>query len=272
MTRIWLSFCAVASLAACEATAPPAQGVGFGNYKTYPYSAQRARQAQLETPLKLSPENTGAPAVAAHGRTGPSAADLAAAGIDTSASVRVKQADRVIYGPAQDTGPVVVPAAPAQVDPAPADVDVTAANIGPANIGPVAVRQVAVARAEPQAPVGAPLSALRSGAVGNSSVAQDPQYTQSTQKLGARPASTGPDIVAYALATRHAMGTKQFQRSFASEAKARRACARYSGVDQAQRAFLEAGGPQKDRLGLDPDGDGFVCGWSPEPFRAARAG
>ena len=37
----------------------------------------------------------------------------------------------------------------------------------------------------------------------------------------------------------------------------------------AQQAFLEAGGPERDRKGLDPDGDGYACAWDPTPFRAA---
>jgi hypothetical protein len=43
--------------------------------------------------------------------------------------------------------------------------------------------------------------------------------------------------------------------------------------DAAQEAFLAAGGPERDRNNLDPDGDGFACWWDPEPFRRAmRAG
>jgi hypothetical protein len=33
---------------------------------------------------------------------------------------------------------------------------------------------------------------------------------------------------------------------------------------------LSNGGPERDRLGLDPDGDGFACYWDPTPFRLAR--
>jgi len=46
-------------------------------------------------------------------------------------------------------------------------------------------------------------------------------------------------------------------------------CAKYASSDQAQLAFLKAGGPQRDGLGLDPDGDGFACYWDPAPFRLA---
>ena len=51
-----------------------------------------------------------------------------------------------------------------------------------------------------------------------------------------------------------------------------RACAKYSSSDLAQSDFLAQGGPRRDRLGLDPDGDGFACAWNPQPFRAAVGG
>ena len=37
--------------------------------------------------------------------------------------------------------------------------------------------------------------------------------------------------------------------------------------DQAQQDFLAKGGPERDRMGVDPDGDGFACAWDPRPFR-----
>ena len=40
-------------------------------------------------------------------------------------------------------------------------------------------------------------------------------------------------------------------------------CAAWPSPEAAQRAFLAQGGPQRDPLGLDPDGDGRVCGWTP---------
>ena len=48
-----------------------------------------------------------------------------------------------------------------------------------------------------------------------------------------------------------------------------RNCADYRTPDEAQRDFLTRGGPERDSRGLDPDGDGFACGWDPAPFRAA---
>lgn len=81
-----------------------------------------------------------------------------------------------------------------------------------------------------------------------------------------RPGALGPNIVDYALATKHPVGTQLYRRSsFGGNAAAR--CGGYSSPDLAQEAFLARGGPERDRLGLDPDGDGYACGWDPSPFR-----
>lgn len=82
--------------------------------------------------------------------------------------------------------------------------------------------------------------------------------------------NTGPNIVAYALQTSHAPGTPLYRRiGLNKDAKYQRACAAFSTPDQAQIAFLESGGPSRDRQGMDPDGDGFACDWNPTPFRRA---
>ncbi|NNE51333.1 MAG: hypothetical protein HKN30_02915 [Sulfitobacter sp.] len=84
---------------------------------------------------------------------------------------------------------------------------------------------------------------------------------------------SGPNIVAYALQTKHAKGTPVYRRiGLNKAAKFTRACARYATPDQAQIAFLSQGGPSRDRLGVDPDGDGFACTWDPTPFRRAAQG
>lgn len=81
---------------------------------------------------------------------------------------------------------------------------------------------------------------------------------------------SGMTTVEFALATDHPPGRQVYRRSpFSSAARAERNCAGYPTPDRAQAAFLAEGGPERDRLGLDPDGDGYVCGWSPEPFRQA---
>lgn len=86
-------------------------------------------------------------------------------------------------------------------------------------------------------------------------------------------ADAGPNIVAYALSTKNAVGTQIYTRVGLNKArKYDRACSEYNHADQAQLAFLEAGGPERDRSGMDPDGDGFACTWDPTPFRRAAQG
>ncbi len=79
-----------------------------------------------------------------------------------------------------------------------------------------------------------------------------------------------PNIVQYALNTSNPVGTQLYSRAgFNLQAKAQRNCAKYPSPDQAQIDFLSNGGPQRDRQGLDPDGDGYACNWDPSPFRSA---
>ena len=78
-----------------------------------------------------------------------------------------------------------------------------------------------------------------------------------------------PNLVQYALTTTNAVGQPVHDRSSLQLRDPAKVCAGYSSADQAQAAFLDSGGPAKDRKGLDPDGDGFACGWDPTPFRDA---
>lgn len=87
--------------------------------------------------------------------------------------------------------------------------------------------------------------------------------------LPQRPGDTGPNIVEYALATTHAPGTAMYKRTSFRVSDPAATCAKYGSPDIAQEAFLAKGGPERDRLGVDPDGDGFACTWDPRPFRAA---
>lgn len=85
--------------------------------------------------------------------------------------------------------------------------------------------------------------------------------------------NAAPNIVTYALSTTNPVGQAAYSRSNRfNEDRYRRACAEFTSSDQAQAAFLAAGGPERDRRGLDPDGDGFACFWDPRPFRTARGG
>jgi hypothetical protein len=90
---------------------------------------------------------------------------------------------------------------------------------------------------------------------------------------GALPTRRGNDgalIVEFALATNHGVGVAVYSRmGLSGQARFDRNCAKYASQDMAQMAFLAAGGPERDRYGIDPDGDGYACYWDPTPFRAA---
>ena len=85
-----------------------------------------------------------------------------------------------------------------------------------------------------------------------------------------RPGSKIPNIVAFALQTNNPLGEPLYKRGmFATQTRFDRNCAKFTSDAAAQEAFLAAGGPENDRRGLDPDGDGYACYWDPRPFRRA---
>ena len=91
--------------------------------------------------------------------------------------------------------------------------------------------------------------------------------------LPQRPGETGPNIVTYALATNNPVGEPLYQRFllFMTSEKYLANCSAYASPDLAQIAFLAQGGPDKDPLGIDPDGDGFACAWDPSVFRSIQS-
>lgn len=96
------------------------------------------------------------------------------------------------------------------------------------------------------------------------------QVVQATD-VPMRAGNGGPNIVEYALNTSNAKGQGIYRRVGVSlQARNTRNCAKYPSPDLAQAEFLRRGGPERDRLALDPDGDGYACSWDPEPFRKAR--
>ncbi|MFK7938701.1 MAG: excalibur calcium-binding domain-containing protein [Roseovarius sp.] len=90
--------------------------------------------------------------------------------------------------------------------------------------------------------------------------------------LPQRSGGEGPNIVQYAISTTHPVGTPVYRRvGFNKEGRMQRNCAKFPSAEAAQMEFLAKGGPTRDRSGLDPDGDGYACGWDPAPFRKAVA-
>ncbi len=87
--------------------------------------------------------------------------------------------------------------------------------------------------------------------------------------LPVRPGDEGPNLAQYAIATNNPVGVSLYNRPSIYLVNVKAACSKFTSPDLAQQAFLAEGGPQSDRKGLDPDGDGFACDWDPRPFRAA---
>lgn len=77
-----------------------------------------------------------------------------------------------------------------------------------------------------------------------------------------------PRVAAFALRTTHQPGQRQWRRN-PLRADGQSICTQFPTRDQAQDRFLRDGGPERDPNGLDPDGDGFVCGFDPSALRAS---
>ena len=89
-------------------------------------------------------------------------------------------------------------------------------------------------------------------------------------ELPVRPGTDIPNVVEYALLTSTPVGAPLYPRSgLVSENSHLYRCGQYTSSTEAQEVFLKRGGPKRDWLGLDPDGDGFACTWDPLPFRLA---
>ncbi|WP_425073076.1 hypothetical protein [Sagittula sp. S175] len=117
------------------------------------------------------------------------------------------------------------------------------------------------------------VSAQRDIAADAALIAQNRAQYQVIQPtdLPTRPGSNRPNIVEYALRTTNPVGTSLYKRSsFRAETKYAQACGSFPSADLAQEEFLALGGPERDKKGMDPDGDGYACGWNPAPFRAAK--
>ena len=246
ITRVILALAAGAGLAACQPAIPDSgSGVGFDGS----FEAQQAqRDAELAgaavpapavvtaTPIGAAPVDDGS-AEATAART---AAVLAATGGNAG----------VGYDPATNGG--VAPVAASPSNPAPAAVDVSGIS-QENNFDAVSAQRGIESDA-------ARIAANRA------------QYQVVTPQALPERVETGPNIVAYALASDHPRGTQIYPRRNPSQEKFLRACADFQRADQAQTEFLTQGGPEKDRLGMDPDGDGYACNWDPTPFRRARTG
>ena len=100
---------------------------------------------------------------------------------------------------------------------------------------------------------------------------QREQYVQIAPTAVPTGGGGGASVVNFALTTTNRVGQSLYRRSKVfAQSRYVKNCLKFPSPDLAQAEFLQSGGPQKDRKGLDPDGDGFACAWDPQPFRNAK--
>ena len=271
--RGFIAVMAAAGLAACSPAVPDSNpdrgaGVGFGSYSEY-------QQRQIERERALQ------------GQSLPSAAPVTAQTLDPQA-------------PLAGSGPTVTPAqtaiaqsnAPRSAVPAPTQT-VASAPAGSDEAAEIAASTRAALNNSGSDPLQASPSNPAPALVNNPGISDEQDFDavssrqtiESDAERRARQAAqyqvvaptavperadTGPNIIQYALSTRHAKGQQIVRRvGFNLANKNARNCAGFESDDAAQEEFLRLGGPNRDRLALDPDGDGYACGWDPAPFRRA---
>ncbi|MDX8351048.1 hypothetical protein [Cognatiyoonia sp. IB215182] len=230
---------AALGLVACGPGQSPERGVGFDDFSAFELDRAR-REAALSAPresiipppqVNTIPGPVGGPAIPA--------SELAAAGIGQTPENSALDPERVAGLDASPTNP----APNLQNNPGISDEQ---------NFDAVSGRETIESDAERRAAQAAAREEIAPTAVPD------------------RPRDTGPNIVEYALNAPNVKGQEWYSRSIlAGQNRFQRNCAAYPTPDDAQRDFLARGGPERDRLGIDPDGDGFACGWDPAPFKAA---
>lgn len=114
------------------------------------------------------------------------------------------------------------------------------------------------------------LEAIAEGAIAESEQASGGVFDniQPQQAGDVLPPPLIPRVAAFALRTTHLPGQRQWRRN-PLRADGQAMCAQFASRDEAQDRFLRDGGPERDPNGLDPDGDGFVCGFDPSALRAS---
>ncbi|MEP6064707.1 MAG: hypothetical protein ABJ246_02635 [Paracoccaceae bacterium] len=254
--------CGIVGLAACQPSVPDSggfngtipdtgRGVGFNNS----LAEARAREAALARESALAGQTTASrpPIAGVAGVAGPTT-QVSAQPIPRSVDVSGRDPEL------------------AQIE-ADADARARAANSGqsivnasPSNAAPVIVSNPGISSEQDFGSV----SSQRSIEADAARIAANRAQREVVQPtaLPTRSGGSQPNIVEYALATSHPLGTRVHRRvSLSSAAKFQRNCAAYASNDDAQADFLSSGGPRRDRKGLDPDGDGYACGWDPAAFR-----
>lgn len=246
--RMTLVLLGLAGLSACAPQVPDsAQGIGFDSFE----QQQAARDAALARPTYL-PDTVVPPGQTAPfpGAVAPVPGSAEATALETR---QVLDATRPTYQ-GQTLGSTINPSQP-----------------NTATAGGVAIGNAAISDENNFDAVTARQTIESDAARIEQNRAQ--YQVIPPQDLPTRDGSSDPNIVAFALQTQHPLGQQIYPRgSFSNQGRFERNCASYASNDLAQIDFLARGGPENDRRGLDPDGDGFACAWDPTPFRRANGG
>ena len=276
---------AALGLAACSPAVPDSgQGVGFGDYGAYLRQQTAAPSAQPlnAQPLNAQPYNASQPQSGFSTSAAAAAIANAQGGQSNGAALPFQyendghdRAGQVGGGQVGGGQINTAPLTAIQQTPQITDMSQQAPADGLRGVTPAGIQEMTINYATDTAGVSNEqdfdaVSASRTIEGDKAQIERNRAQYKIDQPTGVpqRPANVGPSIVEYALATQHPVGVKLFSRSPFRFKNPQKACAQYDTEDSAQEAFLAAGGPNRDRLGLDPDGDGFACGWDPSPFRA----
>jgi hypothetical protein len=255
-------------LAACGG-APPndvAQGVGFSDLQAF-----EARRAALrgEPPLRPS-TNVVSPVAPVSAALPPPPTPPRATPVAQPAPVSVARASAPAPSPAPEAASVAAAARAAlQAAQPPASAPAPAAPIATSAPPPVDRSNPGISDEQDFAAV-AGRETIESDAERIARM-QAERVVIAPTAIPDRPEGLGPNIIDYALATSHPLGERRYTRRPISDERHQRACLAFRSADLAQEWFLQNGGPGRDRQGLDPDGDGYACGWNPGVFRAAAA-
>ncbi|MEL7125890.1 MAG: hypothetical protein AAGK30_06650 [Pseudomonadota bacterium] len=260
---------ACAALAACQPAIPdsgagvadPGRGVGFDNPSTLAAREARARELEVGAPVPAAPN------VAAQTLPPATSATQRNTAIQTG-QVQGTQTARAVSDPEGLDAELAQIAAQNDANAAQANSGEAVINASPSNAAPVILNNPGISDENDFDAV-----ASRRSIEGDAARLEQRQQQYTVVQPTALPSRAGsgqPNVVQYALRTSHSKGTRVHRRvSLSSAARTQRNCAAYSSADEAQIDFLASGGPQRDRKGLDPDGDGFACAWDPAPFRRA---
>lgn len=240
--RFLIAGVVLSAVTACSPSVPDSgAGVGFNDYAQY--EVERARREAALTgagtgaPLATAPTTGFTPAQPVNSNAIPSS-QLAAAGIGAG-----------------------VPAAPVTTS---GMIEAT-----PGNAAPALVNNPGISDEQDFAAVSG-RETIESDAARRARNAANYEVVGATA-VPSRDGTEGPNIVDFAVNAPNAKGQEWYSRSrLSGQSRFQRNCAKYRSPDEAQRDFLASGGPERDRQGIDPDGDGFACGWDPAPFRLAR--